>query len=722
MRTIDLHCHTKATKQGDGKGRNVTPEVFRQKLDDAGVQIVAITNHNLFDAKQFSELREAATGIADVWPGVELDVQNTQRKGSTPNHWHMIVILGPNDAQELDSIMDGMTLSNNGQRVRPDKCVWALDTVWTAFRDSNAIFISHCHDKKPAIDEVDIESIDQLAGSESWRFFYEPRKLITLGIWSNHGRSMLMGSDVKDWSTYETNEFVSLRLDVSSFEQFCLLARRDHNVIETLLGRRDPQPMKACPHPDVRITLPIYQDVNVIFGQKGTGKTEIVRSLEAEYKRLAVVTSAYYGGEKYQEYERLLSTNGMERDPALFRRSDRKQEISRVINWSDQLPTFLHDYVDWYTTRGNNEKKDAFLVAESQLLPPVPNGPTTKAKNDLKTVEDFIKASRKQDLASYLNKEDSDVLRSILAKLSDAVSERWTALYLDKLATSMANDSICAIKDEIDKKSNTASKPGDTGFLRFALGRIQLSKAIDAISADLEPAEITETQYLGKLEDKGVLNLVSRWRYLKRGSKTEEFDVGIRSIQQWANALKDVRNHVFKGGLPEAVDEFQNTVTSTGIFDLSPFIGLARYPVLGESVTQYKPSDGEKGIIVLERKLREEAKVYLLDEPELGMSNLYIDSVIRPLIENLARSRKVVVIATHNANLAVRTLPYLSVYREHVQDDEYRTYVGNPFHNELVDLDEDARLLDWSECSMATLEGGYEAFYDRKTIYEAGAK
>ena len=41
---IDLHCHTKSTKQGDGLGRNVSVEVFREKISNADVKIVAITN------------------------------------------------------------------------------------------------------------------------------------------------------------------------------------------------------------------------------------------------------------------------------------------------------------------------------------------------------------------------------------------------------------------------------------------------------------------------------------------------------------------------------------------------------------------------------------------------------------------------------------------------------------------------------------------------------
>lgn len=63
---IDLHCHTKKTKKGDGIGRNVIPELFKTKIDLADVKIVAVTNHNAFDYEQYAELKEAVSNICQV--------------------------------------------------------------------------------------------------------------------------------------------------------------------------------------------------------------------------------------------------------------------------------------------------------------------------------------------------------------------------------------------------------------------------------------------------------------------------------------------------------------------------------------------------------------------------------------------------------------------------------------------------------------------------------
>ncbi|MGX8697517.1 MAG: PHP domain-containing protein, partial [Prevotella sp.] len=90
---IDLHCHTKKCKKGDPKTRNVDANTFVQKVSDAGVGIVAITNHNHFDRRQFDEFSDEAADSFLLWPGIELDVNNP----NTGNKWHMLVVANPTD-------------------------------------------------------------------------------------------------------------------------------------------------------------------------------------------------------------------------------------------------------------------------------------------------------------------------------------------------------------------------------------------------------------------------------------------------------------------------------------------------------------------------------------------------------------------------------------------------------------------------------------------------
>ena len=121
-------------------------------------------------------------------------------------------------------------------------------------------------------------------------------------------------------------------------------------------------------------------------------------------------------------------------------------------------------------------------------------------------------------------------------------------------------------------------------------------------------------------------------------------------------------------------------------------------------------------MVMLQKELEADKDVYILDEPERSLGNEYISDVIVPLIKERARAGKKIFISTHDANIAVRTLPYNSIYRCHEQLG-YRTYVGNPFSNHLIDVSDSATRLDWKKVSMKTLEGGEQAFGERGQIY-----
>ena len=121
-------------------------------------------------------------------------------------------------------------------------------------------------------------------------------------------------------------------------------------------------------------------------------------------------------------------------------------------------------------------------------------------------------------------------------------------------------------------------------------------------------------------------------------------------------------------------------------------------------------------MVMLQKELGMDKEVYVLDEPERSLGNEYISDVIVPMIKERARAGKKVFIATHDANIAVRTLPYSSIYRCHGAGG-YSTYMGNPFSNYLVNLSDESDHLDWKKISMKTLEGGEEAFGERGKIY-----
>lgn len=530
---IDLHCHTLATK-GEGRERNVTPELFAEKIDAAQVDIVAVTNHNHFDFDQYELLRRAVDGAAQVWPGVELDIERWS--GGKP--WHMIVITSPDSKVPFS---ESIKTLQNGRS--PKDCSWPFEEIWEAFKDSNALFISHCHDKAPAITEEEIARVGEITNND-WRFYFEPKSLMTLGIWSNHGRNMLMGSDIKDWNRYEEEDFVSLRVNVDSFEQFYLLAKRDHQVVETLLNRKGRTKVIARPHDSVAIELPLYQDVNVLFGQKGTGKSEIVKSIRSQFEADGIKIASYIGGQKNTAFDQLMTVKNEERSCSDFGRSECLQEMQTVVDWADELPTPISHYVQWLKTVGNSDKKDRFKLSECQSLPEESDTALKTAKVDCESIDLFITDCSKRDLGKYLKAEDTARLLSLLEMLRQSAASVVKREYINKESIALANNALIQIKNCIDKKSDTQSKPSDTGFLRFALGRMSLLGAVKTIKENMKEETRETSSYLGTLEDKGRLNIVLQSRWLCSNSKTAEFDLKITALKNWRGKL-DVLSHRF---------------------------------------------------------------------------------------------------------------------------------------------------------------------------------
>lgn len=69
---IDIHTHTKKCKSGDAPTREIAPADFCETIQSTEVGIIVITNHNVFDLDQFTEIVDIMGDDVRVWPGVEL--------------------------------------------------------------------------------------------------------------------------------------------------------------------------------------------------------------------------------------------------------------------------------------------------------------------------------------------------------------------------------------------------------------------------------------------------------------------------------------------------------------------------------------------------------------------------------------------------------------------------------------------------------------------------
>lgn len=705
---IDLHCHTKKIKKGDPETRNVTTELFRQKIGQADIRIAAITNHNHFDIEQYKQLKCSVEESCMVWPGVELDII-----GKSSKKGHLIVVANPENLESFNSAVNELVKDKDVNTVS-----YSLTEVYNHLDKCDVVYIFHYH-KEPCVEETDVDELRALVEKKA-RIFSEPTNLRSLGVYANLGGNVITGSDVRDWNKYcEDKEFSELRLPVTSFKQFCKLAERDETVVTTLLNDRTQGRFKAYPCSDVCIDIPLYKDINIIFGQKGTGKSEILGSLVGALQGQGIKCEKYIGGDRETQFEEYMKTGDMSRLSSIVGAEECIDEFSYLMAFSEHMPTLFGDYCDWHRTKDNNKNKQRMRITEAPIIPERDSSVYETNKKERKTSKTILKSLSEIKVEDYLNEEESTQFRMLAKKLDEATKDVLFAEFIAKESIVLANKSVETIKGIADKHSNTKSKPSTTGFTEYVCTRLQLKKSVDKILKAISVDKHHDRKLIGILEDKGKVYIQSTYKMLDEVSKTNEFKGGIKKLRKAQALLHELSEHWFNNDVLGTINTLKEICIEEGIVSTSSFLGLSKQTILENGET-YNPSSGEKSILLLQKVLSTMADAYLLDEPELGMGNSYIDSTIRPRLVALAKQRKIVVVATHNANLAVRTLPYCSILRTH-NSGIYKTYVGNPFNDNLVNIMDRDDVKSWKDESMHTLEGGREAFYERKEIYESSS-
>ena len=706
---IDLHCHTKKVKTGDAYTRNVTKDKFFQKVIEAEVKIIAITNHNQFDYLQYKEFKDVTEGYCDIWPGVELDIIGKADQKGNCKRGHLIVIANPKNVELFNTQVQELV---NDEDVNTFQI--GVKKVYETLGKCDCIYIPHFH-KEPKLSDEDIQELGELLPDSS-RLFKETSDYRSLGVFSNFDYSVIIGSDVQDWNKYETSKFADIRLPVQTFEQFCLLAKKDVQIIDTLLNQKRKKEIPVSPYKKVNFKLPFYEDINIIFGQKGTGKTEILESLKKYYIENGIAMESYKGNEKDSDFSKMLKVNDIIATPDKLQLDSMRQQFIDIYNWKEELPTSFEKYISWMETKDNNKNKGRMKITECVHIEEGVRD--RKLESDYKYLKEFTESTfEKIDIEKYLDEQERTTLMLLLGKLceniNDAKMQKWNS---DK-SIKLTNWSIDKIKAIADKCSDTISKPSSVGFYDFAMGRFKLFENVEEICSTFSVEDKVEKEYLGNLEEKGDIYIQTRYRMLTKESRTDEFKQGITVLRNCKLVIDGIKKAVLAENISEEVSKFQEFYDD-GIKDIGAFIGVSKETAL-ENGEIYRPSNGERGILLMQKLLDSERDAYILDEPELGMGNSYITSNILPKLTDLAKRRKTVIIATHNANIAVGTLPYISILRTH-ENGIYKTYVGNPFYDELRNIDDETDTKNWTQESMHTLEGGKTAFYDRKDIYESG--
>lgn len=708
---IDIHAHTKKVKSGEVDTRNINPDRLCEILKLTEVGILAITNHNHFDLEQYNSINEKCNKFCQIWPGIELDVIEEKRKG------HVIIIINPSEASEfykqINELLDGTSAEDFNI---------SIQELIDKFNGFDSVFIPHYYAKKPSLNDFDINKLESLLTNKN-RLIKEATNAISAGIYVSHGHKTIYGSDIHDWDNYqiESKELPDLRLPVESFEKFCLLLEKDETTIKTILKEKHYEELNLKPFDsEDTVNINIYNDINVLFGPKGTGKSDILKAISKHYQEKGEKANVYESNKEDIKNTYDIRGDNLQKTLIDFNLTSCKKNIRRIKKAEEINITNISKYKDFFSKEISNKNANRILIKDYQIEDyKHKERELQKISNVSETIKDFIEfCGDNQTIADIIDNEILNNLKELLNTVKNQVHGNLDNKYVELKESHLFKNMINIFNKEIHKKIGHPEKPSGTGFKGYASNRIkieiQVNEIIDGINSEIE----SESEYVGNLGDKG--ELYCKTEYLVQDGKVHSGEYKHMNSsrktpqKEFSKCIFEIKKSLYSVDLFEKITNFKEIDELDIIKDIDDLVLFRKIFTIDQD--EYNPSSGESSMLLLHKELNKDQDIYLLDEPEKSLGNDYISEVIVPILKEKARLGKRIVIATHDANIAVRTLPYNSIYRQHEMKN-YKTYVGNPFNNNLVDTNSSENVKEWKNVSMKTLEGGKEAFGERGKIY-----
>ncbi len=719
---IDLHCHTKKAKSGD-EGREVDSKTFRQKVvTDNQVGLLAITNHNMFDRSQFDQFTAECKGEVVILPGIELDVYGD--KSGKRHSGHVLVIADNKRVDSFQNFVDELCggTDPNDFEIKIDDFVSKLDQCLEKF-----LVIFH-YKKSPELTMEDISFFK--TNCSNGVVILEPSNSRKASIIINcNNERTWFGSDNHDWANYPGKELPDCLFEIKCFEQlFALLAKEQNAVLlNTLMSPKKAKQYMIDPFGDGAFTLQLYNDVNVFFGSKATGKTMILKCLEDELVKEQKSVGKFYIEDKSEGLSNLVGYKPTDDDLRFFGAFGCENDIKTVKNWTWTPINPLKDFYDYALMIQGNQLAERLKITNASFSEVLLKDGLKSLENETdNALESISKVFNLQKMG--LTEEETKTLSLLLRKLADNYIKSYVDSFIKFKAGELTKKTISFFKTEISKNIGTKKKPDSVGLSSLFSDRHRLGKALNTINECLGKENVLGERSLGKLQSKGCvyrsvrigiapqavpkngIKGVSATRmYLERDATQKEYEELKKAI---ARVLKS------KMGTKDSSEVLESLKQSLGsVNSLRHFLNYTIWLRNGTN-EDFRPSNGEASVLLVDSVLHNgDYDAIILDEPDSGMGADFVNDVLVPDIIDAAKRGKIVLLSTHDPNLVVRTHSYLSVFRDKTDADEYKTYVGSVFEDKMVNIMDKTDTVAWVEKCIQKCEGGEVAITERERTY-----
>ena len=675
MKRCDLHIHT--VPSVSDRAFIYDKDVLLDYVEKTGLDVIAITNHNLFDYTQFQEIKNALPNII-VLPGIEVDLE----KG------HILVIANNDDSTLFDFCAKCGEVT---KLIKTENDYITYDTFTRIFGDLSKYLLIPHYEKEPKLHKDVIEKLDRniIAGEVSSvkKFIYMEKEDSEL--------TPVYFSDFRIEKGVTPDKFPVSHtfLDIDQVNvntlKLCLM---DKTKV-SLTSEKGIELFQVFPNGQMLST-----GLNIMFGKRSTGKTHTLNA----------IANRFDGKAKYIKQFELLNTGKYDSDQ--FENDLKVRQENSAEDYLREFGIIVTDMLKTCSADEDEMKLQKYLEAVmSSAQQSGVNDVFSKSK--LFNESDFKKQSPdeiKKLISATLVLLESQLYKPIINKhlpetslkalLKELIERCWNENIQEQYFKEV-NNMIKTVKESLQLKSAAPRIP-DIDLYQYFINK-KKREIFAQVALAVKKQRTISTEKAGHF----TISVSAR----PFANATDLKTIGLRQVSL-TNAFAKYGNPI------QYLEELKAAgIESDRIYKLFAAID---YKILNSSGLPV--SGGERSEFNFLQKIKDAilCDILIIDEPESSFDNIFLKNEVNKFIKEMAESMPVI-ISTHNNTIGGSIKPDYILYTEkkmEANEPHFNIYSGYPTAKALKDVEGNS--IENYEITLNSLEAGEQAYSERKDIYE----
>lgn len=670
MKAVDLHIHTVATMSDSDFIFSM--DSLKQYVKNMKLDIIGITNHNLFNLEQFVEIYQELD--IKVLPGIEINFEGG----------HLLLLTENEDLSDF-----AKKCQKVNAKISSVHDFISVDELYEIFGDlKNYLLIPH-NPKKPKVPMNIIREltdyISAIEVSSIKDFLREYRE--------NDEFVPLWFSDIRISTSLDKNKrgrtYLDIEEDSLSSIKMALLNRSKVKLTIDESNKLFPINSQG---------VQVSTGLNVLMGKRSSGKSYFLNEVEecnVNVKHIKQFSLLDRQGQNTKEFNvRLSNENSLQGEKRFAEFKDIIADMCSVdisLNKKD-IEKYLNSLVKF---ANEEERRDVFSKASlyTQALFVIKD---TKSLDGLiKSVETLIE---NQEYREIINKNlDINSLKSLIVDLAFEAKK----LSKNNFIKEKVNEVVSEIQQKLQVKT-TSNRIEDVDLKEYLVNQ-------DKIKKFNQLCDLVKSEHVFKLQKIRKFDLVmTTGKYNNVAEIKERTKTNI--------ALADMFKATYNNGY-----NYLNELKKLGIpqIDYWKYFVNIKFNIYNEF--NLPASGGERAEYNLLNEIKSaiNSDILLIDEPESSFDNIFLNIEVNDMLKNLSKKMPVI-LATHNNTVGLSISPDYLLYTKRTtvgKEAKFTMYSGNVDSEYLSSCTDDSKIAT-KEVLMDLFEAGEPAYKGRKKIYE----